>query len=429
MIELTDTAPDISVRPAEYQRLLGYPPGHELSGRARELADGARDWFARYGRPWIYAREVDAVEIGADSIQLEGVPFRSEALRRTLKRAEAHGAFLVAVGAGEELEQEARRLWEEGKPDEYFFLEVFGSAAAEHLVYIAGARLCAWAEERGMAVLPHYSPGYAEWDIGEQCRLLQLIAKAGNRPIPGRLEALPSGALRPKKSQLAVFGFTRRTELVRRLTELIPCENCPCAGCQYRRAPNGERAAKGRAEGPGETFRFISAGAASRSENANGPGSNLRYTVRTKALERWAAERLSLHRRTDGVIEALFRFDGTTCTNMGRPFTFHYFVELGRSEDGYPIRDLHCGPAPGDLGHTYMCGYLGNPAQLTAAIAAEKPFLGRPLSKVLERPRAECAPACHCEAASRQHKWGIVLETIHYALAHKQGDCRRENKL
>jgi len=23
---------------------------------------------------------------------------------------------------------------------------------------------------------------------------------------------------------------------------------------------------------------------------------------------------------------------------------------------------------------------------------------------------------CYCEPASRQHKWGLVLETIHYAL-------------
>jgi hypothetical protein len=24
---------------------------------------------------------------------------------------------------------------------------------------------------------------------------------------------------------------------------------------------------------------------------------------------------------------------------------------------------------------------------------------------------------CYCEPDSRQHKWGLVLETIHYALA------------
>ncbi len=413
MIELVDTAPDVAVQPAEYRRLLGYPPGHELSDRARELADWARAWYLSNGRPWVYARQSDSLEICPDSIQLEGVPFHSKRLQATLQKAGAHGAILVAAGAGEELEQEAHRLWEQGKPDEYFFLEVFGSAAVEHLTRMTGARLCAWAEARGMAVLPHYSPGYAEWDIGEQGRLLSLIGRPGKPPLPSPLDALHSGALRPKKSQLAVFGFTRHTDRVRRLTELIPCESCSLLSCQYRRAPHGGRVA---AVESSETFHFISGSARGTAPPPSSPSQPVRYTVRSKALQRWAEERLTLDRRADGAIHALFRYEGTTCTNMGRPMTFHYHVELGRREDGYPIRDQRCCPAPGDTGHTYMCRYLENPGELSAVIAREKPFLGQPLSAALAWERVECAPGCYCEPASRDHKWGIVLETIHYAL-------------
>jgi hypothetical protein len=395
MIELVDTAPDVSVRPAEYGRLLGYPPDHELSGRARELADWARAWYRQNGRPWVYAREAESLEIDRDSIRIEGVPFHSKRLRGTLEKAGAHGAILVAAGAGAELEREAQRLWDEGKPDEYFFLEVFGSAAVEHLTHMAGARLCAWADEHGMAVLPHYSPGYPEWDIAEQARLLSLIGKAGKQPLPYPLEVLDSGALRPKKSQLAVFGFTRHTARVRRLTELIPCGNCSLLTCQYRRAPDGDWVGKA-------------------------TDSPVPYTVKTKALKRWAEERLSLHRRADGAIEALFRYEGTTCTNMGRPLTFHYHVDLGPREDGYRIGKQRCGPAPGDTGHTYMCRYLENPGELSAAIAREKPFLGQPLSAVLAWQRPGGAPGCYCEPASREHKWGIVFETIHYALEQQE---------
>jgi hypothetical protein len=28
---------------------------------------------------------------------------------------------------------------------------------------------------------------------------------------------------------------------------------------------------------------------------------------------------------------------------------------------------------------------------------------------------------CYCEPNSRKHKWGLVLETIHYALVQKEG--------
>jgi hypothetical protein len=84
-----------------------------------------------------------------------------------------------------------------------------------------------------MAVLPHYSPGYPGWDVAQQSRLLGLLKTA--RSLPGNLEALESGALLPKKSLLAVFGLTRQTDGVRRLTELVACESCSLPACQYRR--------------------------------------------------------------------------------------------------------------------------------------------------------------------------------------------------
>jgi len=108
-----------------------------------------------------------------------------------------------------------------------------GSAVVERLTAMTGARLCAWADGPGMAVLPHYSPGYPGWDIAEQSRLLGLFQGAGT--LPGNLQALESGALSPKKSLLAVFGLTRKTEGVRRLTEVVGCESCSLAACHYRR--------------------------------------------------------------------------------------------------------------------------------------------------------------------------------------------------
>jgi hypothetical protein len=369
-------APDANVAPAEFLRLLGYPRDYVLEGRARELADEARAWYARHGTPWLYAREAGSVEIAADTIRIEGAEFCSTRLARTLSNADAHGAMLVAVGAGPEVEERTQQLWIEEKPDEYFFLEMFSSAVVEHLTTLAGARLCGWADSNGLAVLPHYSPGYPEWDIAEQPRLLELF-----RPGLTALEALDSGMLRPKKSLLAVFGLTRHTDRVRRLTDLNPCQSCSFHPCQFRRAPT--------------------------------------YNVNLKALRRWAAERLSLEDREDGV-DAVFRYDGTTCSNMGRPLTFYYGVKLGAREDGYPIREQWCGPAPGDTGHTYMCKYLSGAAPLMAAIAAEKPLLGRRLDEVLTWKRDICSAGCYCEPASREHKWGLVLETIHYALAQRE---------
>jgi hypothetical protein len=404
-IELVSTHPDLNVLHEEYLRLLGYPRGWVLEGRALELANCARDWYSKNGRPWFYARQAENFEINGDSIHIDEVQFTSKRMQATLQQAEAHSVILVAVGAGPEAEAESRRLWEDEKPDEYFFLEIFSSAVVEHLATSTGARLCEWAEQHEMAVLPHYSPGYPEWDVAEQPRLLDLMKRTRRQPFPSPVEVFDTGMLNPKKTLLAVFGLTRRTERLRRLTDLVPCENCSFGPCQFRRAPY-RRAPRSWGE-------QVPVQVAVLNQDAE-------YTVNRKALKRWAEERLSLQVNQDGSLDALFRYDGTTCTNMGRPMTFHYNVKLGTRAEGYPIREQRCAPAPGDEGHSLMCEYLDNPSQLMDSIESEKPLRGEQLNAVLSWQREPSSAGCYCEPASRRHKWGLVLETIHYALVQKE---------
>lgn len=404
-IELACRLSSLNVSEEEYVRLLGFPRGWVLEGRARELAGWARTWYAEHGRPWMYARQAEQLEIDGGLISIDGVRFSSERLRRTLADAGAHSVILVAVGAGAEAEEEARRRWAEEKPDEYFFLEVYASAVVEHLTMLAGARLCDWAEERRMAVLPHYSPGYPEWDVAEQPRLLALLKKTRVEPFPSALEAFDSGMLRPKKTLLAAFGLTRHTERLQKLTSLVPCQRCSYTPCQYRRSPylRAPRSA-------GEPVQL----------RAPAIDRNAQYRTNRKALERWAEERLSLRTQPDGSVDAVFRYDGTTCTNMGRPLAFLYRVRLGPRAEGYPIRDQKCSPAEGDDGHTFMCGFREDGDALMQAVEQEKPLNGQQLDAVLQWERVPSVAGCYCEASSRAHKWGIVLETIHFALAQKE---------
>ena len=428
MIELIDTFPDVNVVEAEYSRLLGFPRNRPLEGRSRELADDARAWYARHGRPWVYAREAQNIAAHSGFIHIDGRTFASQRLEQTLTQAQACGVVLVAVTAGREVETESQRRWAEGKPDEYFFLEIFASAVVEHLITTTGARLCAWGERQGLAVLPHYSPGYPQWDIAQQPRLMELIrdTRAG-RPLPGEIEVLESGMPRPRKSQLAVFGLTRQLDRVKRLTDLVPCENCSFVPCQYRRAPYRQAAEALR---PSE----VAAAAPSPPPAAPLPPSadpvpapqtlpldlNAGYNTNAKALARWAEQLLALRFEDDGSVYAHFRYEGTTCSNTGRALHFEYRVTLGPREQGYQILEEDCSPAPGHDGYRFMCRYMTNPEHLMVAIDRDKPLLGRPLNDVLAWERPLIAPACYCEPSSRKHKWGIVLETIHYALARRE---------
>jgi hypothetical protein len=402
MIEEFNVQPRLTVTDTEFRRLLGYPPGHEPAARAQELATGARDWYAWHGRPWGYVREA-RLQVTDERLHLDGVEFHSRQLHRHLLRHGAHRAVLVVVSAGRECEEHARQLWQDAKPDEYYFLETFGSAVVEHLVAATSARICELAEHDGLMAVPHYSPGYNGWDVADQGKLFGLVTLGLARLSPGPIEVLASGMLRPKKSLLAVIGLAERKPHATGETP-TPCENCSFAPCRFRRASYRH------APGNLESISAPLTGAPSARDTG--------YTVNPRALRKWAQERVRLEHRENGAVDAWFRFDGTTCTNLGRPLAFDYHVTLSGSHDGCKILQTDCHPAPGDEGHTQMCAYLGDAGALLDAIAEETPLLGRPLSDVLGWARPVAPSGCHCNADSRTHKWGLALEAIHYTLTH-----------
>ncbi len=416
MLDLIDTHPDTNVLEAEYKRLLGFPSHYVLGDRVRELADWARGWYAENGRPWVYARQTP-VELAPDTLRINGAQFAARRVHDQLANAQAHAAFLVAVSAGKECEEQARRLWQEGKPDEYFFLEVFGSAVVEHLITNAGARICAWAEQHRMVALPHYSPGYSGWDISDQNRFFAALRPASSGAFPGSIRVLESGMLQPKKSLLALVGLTQRLDNVTRFAHLVPCEGCSFPNCQYRRTLYRQAVASLE-----DVRRLQPAPAELSSPVANGSAlnHNATYSIHPRALRKWSQERLRLKVLNDQSVEAEFRYEGTTCSNLGCPLEFDYHVQLGPSRHGYPILRTDCFPHPGDTGHTRMCEYINNADALLSNIEQEKPLAGRLLNEVLSWQRPPSPAGCYCDSPSRFHKWGLVLEVIHYALVQQE---------
>ena len=53
-------------------------------------------------------------------------------------------------------------------------------------------------------------------------------------------------------------------------------------------------------------------------------------------------------------------------------------------------------------------------------ITEERPLLGRPLNDVLRWQRSYDPSGCYCDGSRREHKWGLVLEVIHFALARRE---------
>jgi hypothetical protein len=409
-VELMDTTPAVNVDEAEYRRLLGYPQGHIPGERAMELSAWARQWYAEFGQPWVYLREAN-LQVANDALRIDGTLFQSKQLHDHLLQAGAQRAILVAVSAGRACEEHARRLWEDSKPDEYFFLEMYGSAVVEHLMATMSGRICDLAEPNGFVAVPHYSPGYTGWDIADQNKLFDLIARGLQRPLPEPLEVMVSGMLRPKKSLLAVVGLALNSSAGASHARVVPCENCSFSPCNYRRLP----------------YRHASI-LSDKSSETEAPASPItrptapltrdaKYSVNTRALRKWAQERVKIEQRDDGSILATFRFDGTTCSSNGHPLAFEYVLSLSSADNRYTIGQADCRPVAGDEGHTYMCAYLNDADTLMEEIAAEKPLLGQPLDDVLNWTRTAAPAGCYCTAVSRAHKWGLALEAIHFTLA------------
>lgn len=413
MLEILDTRPVVDVADAEYWRLLGYPRDHEPSERARELAAWARRWYAEHGRPWVYLREAQ-LEVGQDTLKFDGAEFFSPRLRELFREAGVQRAMFVAVSAGRGCEEYARQLWQESKPDEYFFLEIFGSAVVEQLCATLSGRICEFADRDGLMAVPHYSPGYTGWDIADQNKLFELIARGVDQPWPEPLQVLSSGMLKPKKSLLAVVGLAPRTAEGLADVRRVPCESCGLSPCAYRRAAY-RHAPVAQANG--------SAGAKPAASAAPGLTRGAAYSVSSRALAKWSSERVHVTPRADGSVEAVFRFDGTTCSNMGVPLAFEYRVELSGPAEGYRVLSAACQPVAGEDGYQQMCAYLNDGDALMQAIAAAPPLLGRPLDEVLSWKREAAPTGCYCTANSRAHKWGLALEAIHYTLAQTAGSA------
>ena len=419
MKELIDTMPDINVLQEEYKRLLGYPNNYKLEGSARELADWARQWYTENGNPWVYALQFNKLDYTEENLRIDNIELSSKKLRKQFAKAQVSSAMLLLVSAGSECEEKTKQLWEEEKPDKYFFLEIFGSAVVEHLITTTGFRVCEWAEKNDMAVLPHYSPGYAGWRIEDQHQLLKLIKQKTSVILPGDIDILESGMLKPKKSMLAIFGITQQVDKVMDFRDLIPCQICSLQTCQYRRVPYKNNS--NQIEDVNKLQPIRSDLTNSRLSNGNGSNNlsltqNANYSVNIRALKKWYQERLLLNFLDDCSVEATFFYEGSTCSNMGRTLNFEYHIKLSPRAEGYRISSVSCNPSSNDDGYFYMCEYIKHPDKLMNEITSDKPLLGKPLDDILSWKREFSPEGCYCNSVSRKHKWGLAFEVLHYAL-------------
>ncbi len=363
---------------------LGWPPGVDLGEEIDRRVDLVTRWYREHGKPWTRSARVAVEMIRGEVIRLAGgQELRSALLADRFRHAEVEEVAVLCASAGPRIDPEVRRHWSEDRPDEAMFLGAVGSAVAEQLRAVGKERIAAAAHADGLVALPAYSPGFKGWELADQ-RQLFAVLEGADAPLPGPLRVLESGGLEPSKSTLTAVGLTRRSDL-----DIDP-----------------------------QSFWTARSSGMSRSSTAGA----FVYSFAHGALRRWSRRRLEWLPGTGDRRFARFRFDGSTCSNTGLGIAMTYDVELERRSDGAVVMvACGCSPRPGDRGYEGMCAYRANPGGFALG-SREPPFeIGATLTDLLGRRDPQRSSGCLCTRADREHKWRIVLETIHFDLFGPEG--------
>jgi hypothetical protein len=204
---------EVEVTPGEVYRYLGYGSNSRRSRRAETLLDEMWEGALALLHPRGAYRIVDRAAATA-----AGMP-------------DAGGEVGVAVcTVGGELEEVSAACVVQGRLLDALLLDAVGSAAADAAADSLNLALCTVAREEGWYTAPRVSPGYGQWDVAFQSRLLALLPAAalGISLTPGQMMV-------PRKSVSFAVCFADRPPAEHRPG--AACERCGLERCRHRIAP------------------------------------------------------------------------------------------------------------------------------------------------------------------------------------------------
>ena len=140
------------------------------------------------------------------------------------------------------------------------------------------------------------------------------------------------------------------------------------------------------------------------------------YSFNENVLQKWTRERLNIEER-GRLLYAAFRYEGTTCMNTGHQLVFDFHITLERENDSFRIKTAQCLPAAGAQGFELMCDFIERGDEFIHSISEESPLKGKYLKDIFAWKRDYNPSACFCSSSSREYKWGLVYEVLHYALS------------
>ncbi len=205
---------------------VGYSADYKLPARILSLVDEYVEHAHQLIEPSYSCVIRDIKLVQGSRVIIEGsIAFRSEVIARLLEQCHKVAVFLVTIG--KHLEETVYRLAEDGLILQSTVLDAIGSVAADKVADFVQGRIREVANDQGLVISQRFSPGYCDWDIGQQKMLFWAVNgdSMGIRLTEGCL-------MIPRKSVSGVIGIGSSNSNVENYNL---CKTCNKYDCQGRR--------------------------------------------------------------------------------------------------------------------------------------------------------------------------------------------------
>lgn len=217
---------DIEIDTKQVYHYLGYSADCKPPARVSSLIDEYAEHAHHLIEPaYSYTiRNIERVD-GSTVFIEDSIVFRSWVIARLFEQCCKVSVFVVTIG--DRLEQMACRLAEDGLILQSAVLDAIGSDAAERVADMVHGGVGEMIAAQGLCVSPSFSPGYCDWDIGQQEVVFQAVGEDSTGVH------LTEGCLMiPRKSMSGIIGIGLRNDNVEHYN---PCESCDKHDCEGRR--------------------------------------------------------------------------------------------------------------------------------------------------------------------------------------------------
>lgn len=223
---VTNNRIDIEIDRKKVYHYVGYGADYKLSTRISSLIDEYIENAHHLIEP-SYSYVIRGIQrVQGSSVSIEGsIVFESKVIARLLKRCHKVAVFLVTIG--KRLEEMACRLAENGLILQSAVLDAIGSDAAERAADFAHGRIGEIANDQGLSISQRFSPGYCDWDIGQQ----KMVFRAVDGDAVG-ISLTETCLMIPRKSISGIIGIGHSNGGV---GEYDLCKTCKKYDCPSRR--------------------------------------------------------------------------------------------------------------------------------------------------------------------------------------------------